>query len=488
MRQFTQSPDPVPKHRRLARTDTPLTPVAGRIPHPGAGGARDGKYAGKLAPGPAPTPSHTRGSQQDMEQQAEITARAGLTRIIEPNDQTGAALVAILGAVEAYTMITKHHGPAPASAQQQVADLLDAHGASRTNLRLDAGLERWRARANVANPEADLQLINNLGGGILTPDNENWPQGFQALGITAPLALWYRGRANTSALREPNTLVSIVGSRDATEYGRTITAELSAGLVRHGICIVSGGAYGIDAKAHEAALAEQPFPGEGTNRPNTIAVMAGGLDRFYPAGNEDLLYRVHREGLLIAEVAPGATPTRWRFLQRNRLIAALCAATIVTEARWRSGALSTAHHAAEMGREVGAVPGSVYSANSAGCHRLIREGAATTITDTAEALELLGTNSNAQHPAEEPNPGKQAETRDYDGLPVQDLLLLNALPNRKARTIDELAVTAGLGIGSILGGLTRLTTRGLAERHGEGWIRRYPNGKPEPTGHPSAPH
>lgn len=415
----------------------------------------------------------------------ETTARAGLTRIIEPNDQTGYALVAILGAVEAYRMIREHTGSAPARTQQQVADLLDAHGAARASLRLDAGLDRWRARARVANPQADLQLIKNLGGGILLPGDADWPRGFDALGLAAPLALWYRGTAPTATLREPSTLVAIVGSRDATEYGRTITAELASGLVRHGICIISGGAYGIDAKAHEAALAEEPPATETQTRPSTIAVMAGGLDRFYPAGNEDLLYRVHREGLLIAEVAPGTSPTRWRFLQRNRLIAALCALTIVSEARWRSGALSTARHAAEMGREVGALPGSVHSSNSAGCHRLIREGAATLITDTAEALELLPatTISGSQSTVGEADATKdQDDTRDYDGLAVQDLLLLDALPQRTPRTVDELATLAGLGIGSILGGLSRLSAKGLAQSKPEGWIRRYPDGKPRQRG------
>ncbi|PQZ92362.1 DNA-protecting protein DprA [Arthrobacter sp. MYb227] len=414
----------------------------------------------------------------------EKLARAGLTRIIEPNDQTGTALIEILGAVEAYSLVCNHTGPAPAHTQQQIADLLDANGANKATLRLNAGLERWRARANNTNPHADLQLIKNMGGGILTPTDPNWPQGFESLQLAAPIALWYRGNANTQVLHDPKTLLAIVGSRDATEYGRTITAEISAGLVTKGICIVSGGAYGIDAKAHEAALAEDPPLGTDPSRPNTIAVMAGGLDRLYPAGNEDLLFRIHRHGLLIAEVAPGTTPSRWRFLQRNRLIAALCAATIVTEARWRSGALSTAHHAAEMGRDVGATPGSIYSANSAGCHRLIREGAATLITDATEALELLGTLHDQPTP-EEANPTKEPDRRDHDDLTIQDMLLLDALPTRNARTVDELASRAGLGIGSILGGLTRLTTRGLTERKDNGWIRRYPNGKQTHLGKPT---
>ena len=426
----------------------------------------------------------------------EILARAGLTHIIEPNDQTGAALVQVAGAVEAYRIIHDHAGPAPAHEQQQVAELLDAHGASRASLRLDAGLERWRPRAALADPASDLKLMTALGGGIIHPADSNWPQGFDALGLAAPLALWYRGTGNRSVLRDPANLAAIVGSRDATEYGRTMTAELVHGLRARGICIVSGGAYGIDAQAHQAALAEDApadaLPHE-ARIPATIAVMAGGLNRFYPVGNDELLKAVHREGLLIAEVAPGATPTRWRFLQRNRIIAALCAATIVAEARWRSGALSTARHAAEMGREVGAVPGSVFSANSAGCHRLIREGAATLVTDAAEALELLRGPGPAPRAPSDPQPTQGAQPddgedrRDYDGLAIQDLLLLDALPVRSPRTADQLAALAGLGMGSILGGLSRLSGRGLAERTGIGWIRRFPHGREPQRGTPN-PH
>lgn len=424
----------------------------------------------------------------------EVLARAGLTHIIEPNDQTGAALVQVAGAVDAYRLIHDHAGPAPVSEQQQVAELLDAHGASRSALRLDAGLERWRPRAALADPESDLKLMTHLGGGLIAPNDPHWPTGFEALGLAAPLALWYRGEGNLEILRETSRLVAVVGSRDATEYGRTITAELVHRLRAHGICIVSGGAYGIDAQAHQAALAEDPPGNQSPGRdgtPPTIAVMAGGLNRFYPVGNEDLLKAVHSQGLLIAEVAPGTTPSRWRFLQRNRMIAALCAATIVTEARWRSGALSTAHHAAEMGREVGAVPGSVFSANSAGCHRLIREGAATLLTDAAEAMELLNiptpapTTANALPATRDTGSANVEDRRDYDGLPVQDLLLLDALPIRIPRTADQLAVVAGLGMGSILGGLSRLAARSLAERTGNGWIRRFPNGREPQRGAPT---
>ncbi len=148
--------------------------------------------------------------------------------------------------------------------------------------------------------------------------------------------------------------------------------------------MISGLAYGIDAHAHRAALAGSQ--GEG---PATLAVLAGGLDRDYPSGNADLAAAIRVNGLTLSELPPGSAPTRSRFLQRNRIIAALAGVTCVVEARWRSGALNTAHHAETIARPVAAVPGSVRSANSEGCHPLLKEGAAVLVSDAAELAELL---------------------------------------------------------------------------------------------------
>ncbi|GER21959.1 hypothetical protein NCCP1664_04560 [Zafaria cholistanensis] len=458
-------------------------------------------------------------------------ARAGLARLMEPSDLTGLALVAVAGPEEAFRLIGARDGKAPAREQQAVAELLEGFTATRAEHRLGAGLERWRPRLPDAAPERDLDTMRRLGGGLLVPEDPGWPDQFDALGLAAPLCLWWRGTVEAPALPPVGDLVAVVGSRDATAYGRQVTAELASALVREAVTVVSGGAYGIDARAHEAALAAgqcagqcaghsasaaaaRPVPPGGL--PPTVAVMAGGLDRFYPAGNEDLLRRVAAAGVLLAEVSPGTAPTRWRFLQRNRLIAALCAATVVVEARWRSGALTTAHRAAEMGREVGAVPGSVYSANSAGCHRLLREGAALAVTDAAEVLELLGRRQRPPFPRSDVGSGREGEAgpraaggpatpetpaapagrgvpedragqgsgeaarsreaaRPHDGLDIQDLLLLDALPVRATSTPDKLGVVAGLGIGAVLGGLSRLQARGLARRLGDGWQRARPD-------------
>ncbi|WP_141990563.1 DNA-processing protein DprA [Rhodoglobus vestalii] len=218
--------------------------------------------------------------------------------------------------------------------------------------------------------------IGRLVATLITPEHPHWPTRMNDLGINAPFALWVRG--NSEILIDDKT-TAIVGARAATGYGEHITMEITAGLVERGHTIASGAAYGIDGMAHRAALASGG---------RTIAYLAGGVDRFYPSGHDALLGRIVEHGVVVSELPCGAMPTRWRFLQRNRLIAANSATVVVTEAGWRSGSLNTASHAAALGRPVGAVPGPVTSAASAGCHRLIRESRATLITNTEEAATL----------------------------------------------------------------------------------------------------
>jgi len=155
--------------------------------------------------------------------------------------------------------------------------------------------------------------------------------------------------------------------------------EITAGLVERGHTIVSGAAYGIDGMAHRAALASAG---------RTVAYLAGGVDRFYPSGHDALLTRIVETGAVVSELPCGSAPTKWRFLMRNRLIAASTKATLVVEAGWRSGSLNIAGRAVALGRPLGAVPGPVTSAASAGCHRLVRECGAIVVTNADEAAEL----------------------------------------------------------------------------------------------------
>lgn len=390
-------------------------------------------------------------------------ARAALSRLFEPSDTAGLALVAAAGPVRAL-QVASGEVPLTSGLIGETSRILTSAGVSGQGYALAEGLKRWRPRVADLAPERDLDTIQRLGGELLIPEDPRWPGALRHLELGMPLCLWVRGDL-AQGLPELERTVAVVGSRDATGYGLSVTGDLSAGLANRGYTIISGGAYGIDAQAHRAALA-----GAAGAAVATIAVMACGSDRFYPAGNEDLLRSVTSRGLVLSEVPPGSAPTRWRFLQRNRIIAALAAATVVVEARWRSGALNTAHHAAALGREVGAVPGSIYSANSAGCHRLLRDGSAVCVTDAQEAAELAGPLSDSLQDGDAANGAAQAA--EHDGLTVEDLLLLDALPVRTGSTVDKLASVAGLSPPGVRAGLARLELEGLAVRSGpEQWRR-----------------
>jgi DNA processing protein len=260
--------------------------------------------------------------------------------------------------------------------------------------------------------------------------------------------LWLRG---AGALPAPPASVAVVGARAATSYGETVAADLGSGLSDRGLTVVSGGAYGIDGTAHRAALAADA---------PTVAVMAGGADRFYPAGHDELLRRVVSTGLVVAEAPCGTTPSRWRFLQRNRLIACLTAATVVVEAGRRSGSLNTAGHAQVLGRPVGAVPGPVSSPSSAGCHALIRSGLATCVTGVDDVVELVGP-IGAGGVA-----GPVPETADPRVVRVQD-----ALSPRVERTTDEVAAASGLGTDTVRAVLAELEVDGVVAAGPAGWRR-----------------
>lgn len=216
---------------------------------------------------------------------------------------------------------------------------------------------------------------------ILIPGDADWPTAVEALGDRAPLVLWTKG--DTSLLAVPvRDRLTLTGTRAATGYGEHVTTELAQSAVADGRQVIAGGAYGIEGAAHRATLTAGGRP---------VAVMAGGLDRLYPAGHAELLTRVGEAGLLASEMPPGAAPTKWRFLARSRLLAALSGAVVVAEAGYRSGSLHTAARASELGRPVGAVPGPVTSAASAGCHRLMRDRLAEVVAGYDDIRSLLDT-------------------------------------------------------------------------------------------------
>lgn len=433
---------------------------------PEAVGLRDGTGWTDDRPSAVGAPHNTRRTDD-----RERFARVAWSGIAEPGDAVAGALIGALGAADALDWLreaaasstTRPRGPA---APALPADLGQGPGLGTTSVdavegargplghaRLAKAVARWTPRLERTDPEAAVAAVERLGGVVLVPGDAGWPAGVDDLGPEAPACLWVRGgRDLAGAAREA---AAVVGARAATTYGGRVAFDLAAGLAARSAGVVSGGAYGIDAAAHRGTLAADGV---------AVVVLAGGVDRAYPAAHARLFEAVLAAGgSVVSELAPGGLPTRSRFLQRNRLIAAMTRATVVVEAAWRSGALSTAHHAARLLRPVGAVPGPVTSMASAGCHRLLRDGVAVCVTDADEVLELV-------RPAgASPEPERVADVRRHDGLDDVARAVHDALPRRGGHDVIRIAVDAAVTTDEALGALGMLELRGLAARKGDGW-------------------
>jgi DNA processing protein len=250
-----------------------------------------------------------------------------------------------------------------------------------------------------------------------------------------PRRLYVRGDGDPELLSRP--AVAVVGARACSPYGAQVARMLGRELARAGVVVVSGLARGVDGEAHRGAL-------ETDGR--TVAVLGCGIDRNYPAAHAGLARQIAERSLLLSEYEPGVEPAAWRFPARNRIVAGLCVATVVVEARERSGALITADFALEEGREVFAVPGEITSALSAGANALLRLGA-TPLTSAGDVLEALGI---------ETQPPPAAATGP----------LLRLLP----ATADELVRATGLAPGEVAAALAELEVSGLAAE-GDGTYR-----------------
>lgn len=326
---------------------------------------------------------------------------------------------------------------------------------------------RWNRRMErTLNTEAHMAAT--CGAWLVTPADPLWPRQLNDLGPARPYGLWCRGDSRHLLDVASAPSVALVGSRDPSIYGTEATTHLAAELSRRGYTVISGGAMGIDIAAHRAALTQQ-----GSDLP-TIAFMAGGLDRLYPAQNSDALNMIVDRGLIMSEVSVGNTPTRWRFLERNRLIAALARHTIVVEARWRSGALNTARHAMEIGRTLWAVPGQINSPNSVGTNRLLRDGLAQALTEAADILEYdaaAGFELGTEHESEW---DRAASSSALDELTERQGRVWDDLSPRSYRGVDEIAAALGLSARDVMADLFHLGRCGLAESSGTSWRKVRP--------------
>ena len=364
-------------------------------------------------------------------------ARAYLLGVAEP---PAPALTALIGSC----------GPVEAAARVRVGEV-SARVCDETSARRDQD-----------RVDDDLIAAEKVGGRLIVPEDEDWPawqflalaqareRGLRWSGV--PIALWVRGFTRLAATVQ--RAVSVVGARAATGYGEHIATELSYGLAIEGVTVVSGAAYGIDGAAHRGALAAEGC---------TVAVLGCGIDVGYPAGHASLLDRITRDGLVISEYPPGTPPAKYRFLVRNRLIAALSAGTVVVEAGIRSGARNTAGFATALGKELMAVPGPVTSVMSTGCHDLIRSGSAIPVTSVAEILESVGPigENLADRPA--------APARPTDVLTGHALRVHEALDRKSGRGSDRISVDSGVPLDRVRALLPELELTGLVERCEDGW-------------------
>jgi DNA processing protein len=319
--------------------------------------------------------------------------------------------------------------------------------------------EGYRARLPRLDVDLDLAVAERSGVRLLVPGEPGWPAQLGDLGTAEPLLLWVAGDADLTEVTTRS--VAVVGARACTAYGEHVAAELGAGLGERGWTVVSGAAFGIDAAAHRGAMAVDGV---------TVAVLACGVDVAYPSAHERLLAHVRSSGVVVSELPLGARPTRKRFLDRNRVIAALARGTVVVEAAIRSGARNTAGHADGLSRPVLAVPGPVTSPASAGCHGLFRDAAAVLVTDAAEVVDAVG--DLGADAAEV----RRGETRPEDALDPATLRVLEALSLRRWLGPDAVGAAAGLDAPRVLRGLALLAGAGLAH-HRDGSWRRAPRGE-----------
>lgn len=282
-----------------------------------------------------------------------------------------------------------------------------------------------------------------LGLGQLDPARDS--------GAAVPLVLWVRGPR--SLLTASEQALAVVGARCSTGYGERATAEIVGDLAGRGWTIVSGAAFGIDGTAHRAALA--------AGAP-TVAVLACGVDRPYPAAHARLLAEIAETGLVVSEYPPGTTAHKHHFLARNRLIAALADGVLVVEAGLRSGARNTVKWARRLGRPALAVPGPITSVSSVGCHRMIRDGEAVLVGRAEEIIDEAGP-LRLSLPADTPNP-----ERSLDG---HEALVYAALPRAGSRIPLELSGESGLPLPAVRAALAALDLAGLVGCDESGWFR-----------------
>ncbi len=274
--------------------------------------------------------------------------------------------------------------------------------------------------------KAQCARAQSLGQQVIGRDAAGWPAARFAGLPDPPPALFVRGALPPRQA----PCVAVVGTREATPYGLRAARELAEHLAASGVWVISGLALGVDGAAHEGALAADG---------STLAVTGCGLDIDYPLAHVDLRERIAGAGGLVSEHPPGVEPRAWHFPRRNRIVAAFSDAVVVVEAPARSGALITARLALDLGREILAMPGNVTRATHAGCHRLLKQGAAALCEGADDVLAALGRDALAKAVAARRPPEGGIEATLWRALDPDEPTAANALCVRTGLDASEVA-------------------------------------------------
>ncbi|MCF8063439.1 MAG: DNA-processing protein DprA [Deltaproteobacteria bacterium] len=343
----------------------------------------------------------------------------------------------------------------PGLGSRSIQKLIDRFGhpgpvfrAGLKELQAAAGLTeavagRIRRKAFSSDPRRELTRVEQLGGRVLTFRDPGYPRALRQI-PGPPMVLYLRGLD----LPASQDMVTLVGSRTPTPYGVKTARALASELAERGVGVVSGMARGIDAAAHWGALEQGGY---------TAAVLGTGVDRIYPWANRELFSRILEHGTVLSEFPLGTPPEGRNFPMRNRIVSGLSRGVVVVEAARKSGSLITASLALDQGREVLAVPGSVRSQRSAGCHFLLKQGAAL-VESADDILEVLGLAGTPGSPIERSEPADRGSTLNPQEKGVYDMLGDDPVH------IDEIIIASGMAVQHVLGLLTRLELTGLIEQ------------------------
>ncbi len=319
--------------------------------------------------------------------------------------------------------------------------------ATKKDLENTEGIGRVRAKsikdfADFSAPEEEIRFIEKYRITPLFITGNAYPKRLLNC-YDSPMLLYYRGNADLNASR----IISVVGTRNNSEYGKSVCEKLMEDLHAENILVVSGLAFGIDTIAHKAAL---------KNNLNTVGVLAHGLDRIYPLQNKTLARQMTEQGGLLTDFISNTNPDKQNFPKRNRIVAGICDAIIVIESGMKGGSLITAELGNGYNKDVFAIPGRTIDPRSEGCNYLIRSNKAALINNAADLLENMGWAAQKKS-----SPKKQREL--FIELSADEKIIVGILQQMETVQIDELYLKSGLSSSAIAAALLMLEMQGVVQ-------------------------